>query len=179
MPNTVIVAVAALFLIFQKGLKKVMNIKIISNGYKYQCNQSKKHNSSCYIEHLLCFVMTPFNQRSLRTGIKKLNRDNGTQALIDDRSLIKFFQTSQIRQQLPFKYRMGTIPEKTQSLEYPSNSNSKPILLSTISLNAEFSQCSALAPIIQNNSSTMLIGNFSPVDRFKHEETGVINDNKN
>ena len=74
---------------------------------------------------------------------------------------------------------MDTVPEKTQSLEYRYNSNSKPIQLSTISLTLEQYLFSALAPGMQNNDSTMLLGNFCARIRFKHEDTVVSNDNKN
>ena len=47
-------------------------------------DQSNKHNTDCYIEHLLCFVVTTSTQGYLLTNSKQLNRDNGTQALIDE-----------------------------------------------------------------------------------------------
>ena len=55
---------------------------------------------------------------------------------------------------------MSTVLEKTQSLEYRSNFNSKLILLSTIRMTLKFSWCSALAPSMQNNSSTIFPGIF-------------------
>ena len=73
---------------------------------------------------------------------------------------------------------MRTAPGKNYSLGDRYNSNSKPILLSTISSTLEYSLCSALSPGMKNNNSTMLLGDFCAGERLINEDTVVNNDKK-
>ena len=57
MPNIMMVPIAALFLVFWRGLKESPKETIVINGYKYQWNQSNKHNTNCVIYYLLYLVM--------------------------------------------------------------------------------------------------------------------------
>ena len=77
-------------LYFGKGKKNTLKKQIITNGYKYQWNQSSKNNTNCYIYHLLCVFAIPSSERSPGTNNDQLNKDDKTQALFDERSSIEF-----------------------------------------------------------------------------------------
>ena len=62
----------------------------MSNGYKYQWNQSNKNNTDCYLYHLLYFVAIPSTYRLLCTVSEQLNKYDKTQALFDESSFIEF-----------------------------------------------------------------------------------------
>ena len=57
-------------------------------------------------ENLIYCIVIPFTKHFLCTIIK-------TQALVYERSSIKFIQTPQLNDYLSFKYGMNNVPEKT------------------------------------------------------------------
>ena len=85
------------FLSFEEGKNK----RHASNNYKYWVKipiiWSHKHNTKCYIYHLLCFVTIIFTTSSPPTISKQPNKDDKTEMLFDERSTINLCQLHTLR----------------------------------------------------------------------------------